>query len=126
MGKVGFARKYSIRSSKDIKKVIDNGRLYADGPLKMHLLRAGEPGPVMTGFAVPKYGRTIVARNLLKRRLQELTRLYPIACPGYLTVVRISKDGYEDSFPELRRRFTALVERINADLADPNRHRKYP
>ena len=122
---MGFARKYSIRSSKDIKKVIDKGRIYADGPLKMHLLRADEPGPVMTGFAVPKYGRTIVARNLLKRRLQELTRLYPIACSGYLTVIRISKDGYLDSFPELRRRFTALVERINADLANPNHDRKH-
>lgn len=85
--------------------------------MKIHCLRTHSNSPNLTAFAVPRYGRTIVARNRLKRRLQELVRLYPIQSRGCLTVVRISPACYENTFLELGKRYRSLVEKINLDFA---------
>jgi len=113
---VGFPRKYAIRSSSEIKRVIENGIQFEAGPLKIHLLQTHSKWPNRTAFAVPRYGRKIVARNRLKRRLQELVRFCPIQSRGCLTVVRISPACYEDTFRELEKRYCSLVEKINLDL----------
>ena len=81
--------------------------------MKIHLLRTQSDSPNRTAFAVPCCGRTIVARNRLKRRLQELVRLHPIQRRGCLTVVRTSPGCYEDTFSKLEKRYCSLVEKIN-------------
>ncbi|HEU4586748.1 MAG TPA: ribonuclease P protein component, partial [Gemmatimonadaceae bacterium] len=54
------------------------------------------------GFIVPKYSRTSVARNRLKRRLREIVRteLLPHLPAGDL-VVRARREAYDASFAEL-------------------------
>jgi len=100
----------------EIRRVIDKGICFEAGPLKIHLLQTGSKLPNRTAFAVPRYGRTVVTRNKLRRRLQELARLFPIQSEGCLAVVRISPGCYEDSFRELEKRFSSLVDRINLKL----------
>ena len=114
---VGFPRKYSIRTSSEIKRVIENGIQFKAGSLKIHLLQTHSKWPNRSAFSVPRYGRTIVARNRLRRRLQELVRLYPIQSRGCLTVVRVSPTCYENTFRELEKKYCSLVEKINLDLA---------
>jgi ribonuclease P protein component len=112
---VGFPRKYTISSSREIKKVIENGIKFQAGPLKIHLLQTRTNSPNRTAFAVPRCGRTVVARNRLKRRLQELVRLYPIQSAGCLTVVRVSSACYEYTFRQLEKRYCSLAEKINLE-----------
>ena|GEM_PF-6441590 len=114
---MGFPRKYSIRTSSEIKRVIENGIRFEAGTLKIHLLQIHSMAPNRTAISVPRYGRTVVARNRLKRRLQELVRLYPIQSRGCLTVVRISPACYENNFQDLEKRYCSVVEKINLELA---------
>ena len=113
---MGFPRKYSISRSSEIKKVIQNGIHFEAGSLKIHLLRTDSKSPNRTAFAVARYGRTVVVRNRLKRRLQELVRLYPIQLRGCLAVVRVSPACYEDTFRELEDKYSSLAKKINMDL----------
>lgn len=65
------------------------------------------------GFVVPKYRRTGVERNRLKRRLRELTRtrLLP-AMPPFDLVIKARPEAYDVSFDALR----ADVERVRLGL----------
>ena len=114
---MGFPRKYTISSSREIKRVIEKGIKFQAGPLKIHLLQTRTSSPNRTAFAVPRCGQTVVARNRLKRRLQELVRLYPIQSTGCLTVVRISSACYEYTFRQLEKRYCSVVEKINQEHA---------
>jgi ribonuclease P protein component len=57
---------------------------------------------VRVGIVVPRYARSAVTRNRLKRRLRELvrTRLLPVA-PIVDVVIRARPDAYEASFDML-------------------------
>jgi len=63
---------------------------------------------------VPRYRHSAVARNLLKRRLRELTRLriLPTGLP-YDIVVRVKPEAYDAGFTQL----AADVDRAVAQLA---------
>jgi len=67
---------------------------------------------------VPKYSRTSVARNRLKRRLREIVRteLLPYLPAGDL-VVRARREAYEASFGELHEQLVRSRERLAAMLA---------
>jgi ribonuclease P protein component len=65
------------------------------------------------GFVVPKYKHSSVARNRLKRRLRELTRLHLLSLDHSADVVlRVRPDAYGASFDAL-----ALdIARVRAQL----------
>jgi len=71
------------------------------------------------GFVVPKFNRTAVQRNQLKRRLRELTRLRLLrAIPPMDLVIRARRETYDVSFEQLakdvddiQRRVSSLFER---------------
>jgi ribonuclease P protein component len=68
------------------------------------------------GLVVPKYRRTAVARNRVKRRLRELLRLEVLprldACGLVLDVlVRARRDAYGADFAQLREELVGWTER---------------
>lgn len=65
------------------------------------------------GLIVPKYSRTSVARNRLKRRLREITRteLLPYL-PAVDLVVRARREAYDASFAELHDQLVNSRERL--------------
>jgi ribonuclease P protein component len=67
------------------------------------------------GLVVPKHGRRIVDRNLLKRRLREIGRrqLLPALDAGAArldVLVRARREAYAASFETLAREMTQAVE----------------
>jgi ribonuclease P protein component len=66
---------------------------------------------------VPKYSRTSVARNRLKRRLREIVRpeLLPHLTAGDL-VIRARREAYDASFGELHEQLVRSRERLTAVL----------
>ena len=70
------------------------------------------------GFVVPKYKRTGVARNQLKRRLREIvrTRLLPALPPGDV-VIRPNPAAYGASFAQLVAELEGAGERARRALA---------
>ncbi len=65
------------------------------------------------GLIVPRYRHSAVARNLLKRRLRELTRLQllPTRVPVDM-VIRVRPEAYDSGFEHLR----ADINRVVAQL----------
>lgn len=75
------------------------------------------------GIIVPKYGRTAVARNRLKRRMRELVRQLLLPTGGSVDLaIRASPDAYAASFTELRASVLALVPHIRATHPMPAQH----
>jgi ribonuclease P protein component len=82
----------------------------------MHLdvrATASPLGHPRVGVVVPRYSRSAVDRNRLKRRLRELVRmrLLPTA-PSVDVVIRVRHDAYAASFDAL----AADVARVAAQL----------
>ena len=64
-------------------------------------------------IVVPKWGFTAVRRNLLKRRLRELSRALLFDKPSSRDVVmRARREAYDATFTDLR----TDVERLSASL----------
>ena len=63
---------------------------------------------------VPRFGHTAVARNLVKRRLRELARVYllPTRLPINV-VVKIRPDAYKASFDSLAREIQSAVQQLH-------------
>jgi len=83
-------------------------------------VRASLPRPGRVGIVVPKFGRTSVARNSVKRRLGELVRrelLQHLADTDVL--IRARPEAYRATFDELRDDIRVIVQRF----APPERPR---
>ena len=113
---MGYPRKLSIRTSRQIGTVLDKGRRFAAGPLKLYLLDTGESGPNLTAFSVPRCGRTIVERNRLKRRIQEFARSKPVSGNGRLIVLRAYAGCYDLDFGSLKKLYGGIVENVGQNL----------
>ena len=63
---------------------------------------------------VPRFKQSAVARNRLKRRLRELSRmrLLPTDLPADL-IIRIRPEAYDASFDELAHDLDRAVEQLN-------------
>ncbi|MEA1996383.1 MAG: ribonuclease P protein component [Gemmatimonadota bacterium] len=109
---MGFSRKKAIRKGTEIKRVIEKGRCIADDLLRLHLLPTDNSSASRAAFVIPRYGRTAVARNRLKRRLQELIRSFPELSKEYLVVIRVRPACYKTSFRDLEQRLLSLVKRV--------------
>ena len=61
-------------------------------------------GYLRVGIVVPKYGKTAVRRNRLKRQLRELVRTVLLAEKSSCNlVIRSRRNAYSGSFDEIRR-----------------------
>jgi len=68
------------------------------------------------GVVVPRYKRSVVVRNLVKRRVREILRQFIV--PRLLdeslaldVLVRVRREGYEASFAELKQELEKWLER---------------
>ena len=66
---------------------------------------------------MPKYGRTIVARNRLRRRLREIGRLEVLPRLGTLAhpldfLVRVRREAYGVTYWQLRNQLVKLTEEL--------------
>ena len=109
---MGYSRKSAISKSNEITRVIKRGRCYQDDLLRIHVLPQEESSPSRAAFIVPRFGRTVVLRNRLKRRLQEILRSFSRLSRGCLVVVRVVPKTYDADFQELKRRFNVLAAKI--------------
>jgi ribonuclease P protein component len=89
----------------------------------MELFTAPAPeGAPRFGAIVPRYGREVVERNLLRRRLREIGRrellpeLRRQGCHADL-LVRTRPQAYQVPFPELRAELIHLTERLCPDAS---------
>ncbi len=68
---------------------------------------------VRVGFVVPRYKRSAVDRNRLKRRLRELARLEWLpTMPPMDVVIRVIPPAYDRSFPSLRDEMCQARDRL--------------
>jgi len=81
-----------------------------------HLDVAWRPNPLghaRMAIVVPRFQFTAVARNRLRRRLNEILRRHPVAAlPPIDLVVRAKRGAYAVPFTELRAELAASVTRI--------------
>ena len=106
---MGYSRKSAIRKSSEISQVIRQGRCCQDNLLRIHFLRQEPRSLSRAALVVPRFGRTVVKRNLLKRRLQEIVRSCDTVSRGFRLVVRCLPGTYEADFYELKSHFDALA-----------------
>ncbi|MBN2289389.1 MAG: ribonuclease P protein component [Candidatus Glassbacteria bacterium] len=109
---MGYPRKSTIRQSSEISRVIRQGRCYRDELLRINVLPQEIPAASRAAFIVPRFGRTVVKRNRLKRRLHEIMRSCSGISLGFLLVVRVVPEAYDVDFRELENRFSTLAARI--------------
>ena len=72
-------------------------------------------------MVVPKYKRTGVERNRLKRRLREITRtrvLPALLTPPVDVVIRALPQAYDAPFDQLREELVRSVERVVRRVAE--------
>jgi ribonuclease P protein component len=119
----GFPRERRIHRAAEIRAIVGEGRR-ADGPnLRMHArLDADRSEPARATVVVPRFGRTAVERNRVKRRLRELTRLHLLEAPelgGGALVIKARAGAYGRTFAELREELLAVAARL---LGPPRRN----
>lgn len=112
----GFPRERRVHRAAEIRAILAGGRR-ADGPnLRLHaLVESQSVVPVRAAIVVPRFGRTAVARNRLKRRLRELVRLHVLDAAelrGVSLVIRARAGAYSRDFAELRSELLGIVRRL--------------
>ena len=97
-------RSARLRSGRDITEVLRRGRRLRAGPLDVFVAPSAADRSRF-GLVVPRHGRTVVARNRLKRRLREIVRCEwsPAVQPSAPVdlIVRARPDAYEHGFESL-------------------------
>ena len=75
------------------------------------------------GIVVPRYGRTAVLRNRVKRRLREIVRtawLPSLTAPADI-VIRALPTAYGISFPVLREQMETLLKALRTRMSEQAR-----
>jgi ribonuclease P protein component len=121
----GFPRERRVHRAAEIRAIVGEGRR-ADGPnLRVHArLDSERTGPARAAVVVPRFGRTAVERNRVKRRLRELTRLHLLEAPafgGSACVIRARAGAYGRTFAELREELLDVAFRAVAGLGRNSR-----
>ena len=113
---LGLPRRARITASDEIRSLFRRGKRSKT----RHLDAFVSPSPApfaRLGVVVPKHKRTIVQRNLVKRRLRELGRT--VLLPGLGNngaaldvLLRARPEAYTASFADLRDEVAALTEEL--------------
>lgn len=109
-------RSARLRRTNEIRKLLERGKRKRMPTVDVFFA----PSPVSRsrlGLIVPKYGRDIVARNLVKRRLREIGRreiLPAMDLHGLATdiLVRARPAAYEADYHRLAREVQEAVEEL--------------
>ena len=103
-----YPRVRRITRSSEFGRISKQGKRVRALDLDVRLL-ASPLKYVRVGIVVPRHGRSAVQRNLLKRRLRELTRrlLLPLDVSGDV-VIRCKPGAYLRTFDELREQLTGV------------------
>jgi len=117
----GFPRTSRVRQGGEIRKLLREGIRHRSEAMELFTAPSLEEVPRF-GTIVPRYGRAVVERNLLRRRLREIGRrellpeLRRKGCHADL-LVRTRPQAYQASFPELRAELIHLTERLCPDAS---------
>ncbi|MCE5270369.1 ribonuclease P protein component [bacterium] len=114
---MGLARRIALSRSRDIRHVLDNGRRVGDGLLKLNVLPCAAECHSRFALVVPKFKRSVVDRNRLRRRLQEIVRRAGVLESGRLVVLRITPDCYGLKYSELNERYLRLARKVESCAA---------
>lgn len=114
-------RSRRIHRGSEIRTIFGKGRRRRGSLLEVFTTPATGP-TARLGTVVPRYGRTVVERNLLRRRLREIGRtdLLPrLRIEGCRTdvLVRARPQAYSAAFSELLSEFTRLTDRLCSDAS---------
>lgn len=111
----GLPREWRVRSGAEIRSLMKRGERERTPSLDVFSAASPSSFPRF-GLVVPKYGRRIVDRNRLKRRLRELARseLLPRlrqSGPATDVLVRTRPEAYDAGYDGLREELVSWVER---------------
>ncbi len=118
-GRDRFPRSYRVRLGSEIRVLLGEGSHVRSSHLDVFTASAPEGAPRF-GVVVPRYGRTAVVRNLLRRRLKEIGRTEVLpdlrrrACLVDV-LVRSRPRAYDASYSELRAELLGVTERLCFD-----------
>lgn len=112
----GFPRAARITGSEEIRALFRRGKRRKTRHLDV-FLGSSPAARSRVGVVVPKHRQTAVARNLLKRRLREIsrTRVLPALRDAGLRVdvlIRARPEAYGAAFPELLEELSGVVEEV--------------
>lgn len=116
-----FPRASRIRLGGEIRKLLHEGVRHRSRSMEL-ITAPSESGAPRFGAIVPRHGRDIVERNLLRRRLREIGRrellpeLKRSGCNANV-LVRTRPQAYQATFPELRAELIHLTERLCPDAS---------
>ena len=115
-----FPRSRRIRLGSEIRAILHDGSRARSHHLDVFTAPAphGEP---RFGAIVPRYGRRVVARNQLRRRLREIGRTEVLPRLGVRgcavdVLVRGRPQAYDARFQELRAELLRLTEGLCSDV----------
>jgi len=116
----GLPRTLRIRLGGEIRGILRNGARHRDPLLEVFSASSSVVGRPRLGVIVPRHGRTIVERNLLRRQLREIGRrdvLPHLRWEGCDTdvLVRSRPEAYDATFSALREALIRSTERLCSD-----------
>lgn len=105
-----------ITRTREIRALLRRGRKRKTSHLDVFFLSSRGPG-ARIGLVVPKYQRSAVARNLIKRRLRELSRreVLPRLRQSSLSLdllIRVRREAYDATYRELRMELLKVTEEL--------------
>ena len=111
-----YPRSARLHRGAEIRAGFEGGARRRCGSLELYHAPASR-GSSRAGIVVPRYGRTIVQRNRLKRRLREIVRVDGLPRLGEYEapqeiVVRARPQAYESAFADLRESFLRCMESV--------------
>jgi ribonuclease P protein component len=114
-------RSARVRRGVEIRRLLRNGRRMRAGQLDLFISGSSASHPRF-GIIVPRYGRTVVERNLLRRRLREIGRQEVLprlrARDRKLDILVRTRPGtYGSSFQDLRSDLIRITERLCSDAS---------
>ena len=115
-GRLGFPASNRVRRTGEIRALLRTGNRKKTSHLDVYFLSSGQPRP-RAGVVVPKYGRRVVDRNLLKRRVREVLRREVLPRlergePKLDVLVRTRREAYHMSYRELREELVKIAEEL--------------
>ncbi len=114
--------KLRLRKDRQIRIVLEKGRLFRGNHVLLRTLPAGEinppvegKGPFLAIVISRKKEKKAVARNRMKRQLKEIFRLKQAEIPGETAYVLIARHvDKKISYDDLEQDFSNLIERSKA------------
>jgi len=98
-----FPRSHRLTRGVELRRVLREGKQIRTEHLELRIVASLLHHPRI-GFVVPKYGRSIVERNRLKRRLREIIRSDILKqIPSVDMIVRVRPEAYSATFASLER-----------------------